>query len=82
MIDQETEVMWYASNNGDFQEVFNTQTFTRSNGTVFSRIYERLTKASRRRADAVTPPGYWSRNEEAYRAGVKDTLEALRSELS
>ncbi len=51
------------------------RTFTRSNGTVFSRIYERLTKASRR---TKYPHGT---AEKAYRRGVKDTLESLREEL-
>jgi hypothetical protein len=54
------------------------RTFTRSNGTAFSRIYERLTKASRRRA---VKHG-WFGLEESYRRGIKDTLEAVRTELS
>jgi len=57
------------------------RTFTRSNGTVFARIYERLTKQSRRRAD-YNAIGAGSDTESAYRRGVKDTLEALRTELS
>lgn len=58
--------------------------FTRSNGTLFARIYERLTKASRRDERAIT--GFIGTEDgeidRAYRRGVKDTLEALRSELS
>ena len=50
--------------------------FVRSNGTACARIYERLTKASRRRRD---PRDY---EETAYRRGVKDALEAVRTELS
>jgi len=55
------------------------RTFTRSNGTVFARVYERLTKASRRRADPRVGYGW---EEMSYRAGVKDALEALRGELN
>ena len=57
------------------------KTFTRSDGTIFSRIYERLTKASRRR-EPDKEAGWYSPTEQAYRHGVKDTLEALRKELS
>ncbi len=60
--------------------LFTDQTFTRSDGTIFSRIYERLTKMSRRRATTLN--GRTARKEQAYREGVKDTLEALRTELS
>jgi len=54
--------------------------FVRSNGKVVSRIYERLTKASRRR-------GYVNYDrvsvlEESYRQGVYDALSALRGEVS
>lgn len=59
-------------------DLFNETTFTRSDGTVFARIYERLTKASRRRVEKVHTIDL----EKAYRQGVKDTLEALREELS
>ena len=62
-------------------ELFNEGTFTRSDGTLFSRLYERLTKASRRRAD-YSAIGAGSDTESAYRRGVKDTLEALRTGLS
>ena len=65
----------------DISLFFNT-TFTRSDGTLFSRIYERLTKASRRTKRGAK--GGWNHQaqQRAYRAGVKDTLEALRTELS
>ena len=59
--------------------LYNAMSFTRSNGTVFARIYERLTKRSRRR------PSHYGDHLDAeafYRWGVKDTLEALRIELS
>ena len=61
-------------------DLFRDTTFTRSDGTLFARIYERLTKASRRRADYIAI-GMQSDVESAYRAGVKDTLDALRKEL-
>lgn len=48
-------------------------TFTKSNGTVFSKIYERLTKASRRRGHTTV--------ERAYRKGIYDTLKALNEEI-
>jgi len=60
--------------------MFNNTTFTRSDGTIFSRIYERLTKASRRRHGALYSRA--TMNERFYRKGVKDALEALRKELS
>ena len=56
-------------------QLFNNTSFTRSDGTLFARIYERLTKASRRRNSLRTV-------ETAYRRGVKDALEALRTELN
>jgi len=62
-------------------DLFKDTTFTRSDGTLFARIYERLTKASRRRAD-YSAIGAGSDTESAYRRGVKDTLEALRTGLS
>ncbi len=55
--------------------LFTSESFTRSNGTIAARIYERLTKASRRRTSLVVI-------ERAYRKGVKDTLEAMRNELT
>ena len=51
------------------------ETFTRSNGTTIARIYERLTKASRRRAEG-------RKTETAYRQGVYDAFKALQEELS
>lgn len=53
--------------------------FTRSNGTVMARVYERLTKASRRRAE-----GFEDRipvSEAHYRRGVYDAFKALQEEL-
>jgi len=61
-------------------DLYNETTFTRSDGTVFARIYERLTKASRRRVKSM-PHERTARKEAAYRGGVKDALEALRAEL-
>jgi hypothetical protein len=59
--------------------LFTGETFTRSNGTIMARIYERLTKASRRRDggggfDATLA-------EEYYRQGVYDAFKALQQEL-
>lgn len=56
--------------------LFTAESFTRSNGTIAARIYERLTKASRRDRRQLWNLGV------SYRQGVKDTLEALRTELS
>ena len=53
--------------------------FTRSNGTVLARVYERLTKASRRR-DA-TYEDMEPIVETAYRRGVYDAFQALQKEL-
>lgn len=60
--------------------LFSEGTFTRSNGTIAARIYERLTKASRRRDDTYEDMEYVV--EQAYRRGVFDTLTALRNELT
>lgn len=54
--------------------------FSRSNGTALSRIYERLTKASRRRATYLGEE-YDDGREEAYRQGVYDAFKALQEEL-
>ncbi len=58
--------------------------FTRSNGSISARIYERLTKASRRAERDV-----WGSigaaegvQERYYREGVYDTLAALQEELT
>jgi len=53
--------------------------FVRSNGTMVARIYERLTKRSRRRTSSEV---VCCVQEASYREGVKDALEALRDELS
>lgn len=56
-------------------------TFTKSNGSRFSKVYERLTKASRRRAAKTTnAPTQWA--EERYRRGVYDTLKTLQDNYS
>ncbi len=48
------------------------KSFTKSNGTTLSRIYERLTKASRRAAPTSDPWG-----EMRYRKGIYDAFTAL-----
>ena len=60
--------------------------FTRSNGTIAARIYERLTKASRRKAEQQGPylmntdvDNVWY--EQHYRRGVYDAFKALQGEL-
>ena len=75
------EALCYMDDEGYMMEVFNNTTFTRSDGTLFARIYERLTRASRRKANRRAG-GVFDARERAYRRGVKDTLEALRAELS
>lgn len=50
--------------------LFDTRPFTRSNGTILARLYERLTKRSRR-----------SNNDAAYRQGIYDAYKALQEEL-
>ncbi len=73
--------------------LFTAQSFTRSNGTIAARIYERLTKAIRRRVTASNENWLFGTinaydhtdvdvDEMHYRRGVKDALEALRAELS
>ncbi len=65
------------------------RTFTRSDGTVVARIYERLTKASRRKADryAFTRSDvprnalFIDGREKAYRRGVYDAYKHLQKEL-
>jgi hypothetical protein len=56
------------------------ETFTRSNGTNLARLYERLTKASRRRAGKLN--GRTARKEQAYREGLYDAYKALQEELN
>ena len=60
--------------------LFTSGSFTRSNGTIAARNYERLTKASRRRAELSLTDD--DTIEHAYRQGTKDALEALRTELT
>lgn len=60
--------------------IFRDETFTRSNGSIVSRLYERLTKASRRRyLPARTQPD--DLDEQSYRRGVYDAYKALQEEL-
>ena len=56
-----------------------TESFTRSNGTIIARLYERLTKAARR---GGTGYPYTKTVSEAYRRGVLDAYNALRYELT
>ena len=57
--------------------------FTKSNGTIMARVYERLTKRSRRQEELL----YYNVGaeeafyEKAYRRGVYETLKALQDEL-
>jgi hypothetical protein len=75
-----------------FAEAFDVQpltrdreSFTRSNGTIIARLYERLTKASRRREPdykrLIVIPGGIEDREKAYRQGVYDAYKALQEEL-
>ena len=61
--------------------LFTDESFTRSNGTVFARIYERLTKASRRR-QTIERFGITLADETFYRKGVYDTMTAIRDEIA
>ena len=74
---------WYALVTLDGPIFQPRQTFTRSNGSVVSRLYERLTKASRRR---TSPMDIYADTEneieQAYRQGVYDAYKALQEELS
>ena len=55
------------------------RTFTRSDGTIVARLYERLTKASRRRVDPSDP---WNQfEEEAFRQGVYMAYRTLQKEI-
>lgn len=53
--------------------------FVKSNGSIASRIYERLTKRSRRNNEKAE--GFFEAEEHAYRRGVYDALKALQEEL-
>lgn len=55
------------------------QPFTKSNGTILARIYERLTRASRRSQARRRTGKLWER---AYRKGVYDAFKALQDELT
>lgn len=63
--------------------LFDRNTFTRSDGSIAARIYERLTKANRRRASKSRARSMvaFESQEAAYRQGVYDTLAALREEI-
>jgi hypothetical protein len=81
---EETFVDWVPGLEDHEPLLFEDTTFTRSNGTTFARIYERLTKASRRRQFADELPRVYlemEAQEEGYRQGVYDTLAALQEEL-
>lgn len=58
-------------------------TFTRSDGSIVSRLYERLTKASRRRQDErLAELDHWATEQELwYRAGVYAAYKVLQEEL-
>lgn len=69
MIDQDTNIL-----------IDVDRTFTKSDGSIVARVYERLTKASRRRAE-----GFEDRipvSEAHYRRGVYDAFKALQEELN
>lgn len=55
--------------------------FTRSNGTVMARIYERLTKASRRE-QAEYLSSLVDAEEKAYRRGLYDAFKTLQEECA
>ena len=55
-------------------------TFTRSDGTVVARIYERLTKQSRRRQGEKQSLRHWEQT--FYRKGVYDAYKHLQEELN
>lgn len=89
MIDQSEHKVLAVSDvwmNESFHEplLITHETFTRSNGTMLSRIYERLTKASRRRNKRDGGARWmitWSMGESMYRMGVYDAYKALQEEL-
>lgn len=56
--------------------------FTRSNGTMLARVYERLTKRSRRKSIRQAKVGSpCSIAERHYRRGIYDAYKALQQEL-
>jgi hypothetical protein len=61
--------------------MMDSRTFTRSDGTIISRLYERLTKASRRRVHTMLDGWTNAGQEDAYRQGVYDAYKALQEEL-
>lgn len=61
--------------------LFRRSSFVRSNGSPVARIYERLTKASRRRIHTMMDGWSNAEQEEAYRQGVYDAFTALREEV-
>lgn len=80
---------WEAKHNWLAFTLGTEKPFTRSNGTLMARIYERLTKASRRRAEHPHRLAWGDsqiarirREEQAYRQGAYDTLQALQDELA
>ena len=56
--------------------------FTRSNGTALAKLYERLTKASRRRSDPAFKRWHVTDHRElGFRQGVYAAFKALQVEL-
>lgn len=68
----------YATGTHWSRRLFRPGGFTRSNGSIASRLYERLTKASRR---AQRTGLYSFIGERRYRQGVYDAFKALQEEL-
>jgi hypothetical protein len=52
--------------------------FTKSNGSIAAKIYERLTRKSRRLQEKDVTPYF----EMMYRQGVYDTLKAIEEEVN
>lgn len=77
---------WMEKNNWLAFTLGSEKPFTKSNGTLLARVYERLTKASRRRVKARKEEHYFPlatiKQEAAYRRGVYDTLKGLQKELT
>lgn len=56
--------------------------FTKSSGTILSRLYERLTRASRRTAAEWPDDEVTYQREHFYRKGVYDAYSALQDEMA
>lgn len=77
----------YESDFTDMTEARLDLAFTKSRGTIMSRLYERLTKASRRRTEnyglEVADFNFTPRDvENAYRQGVYNAYKALQDEMA